>query len=149
MDRILLVTAEPWARNVLGLLSRCADELEVHHAIDVPQGIYYMSKSIAEGQPYRLLILAAPFPRFKVEAAIASIRAIEAGINRPPYPCLLCSSEEAPEGLLATYPQTLHLKLPEGPEAASMVSASVLQILQQLNLFEEREPSEAEREVSL
>lgn len=139
MERILLVTAEPWARNLLGLISRCADDLEVTHAIDGAQGLYYMCKSIAEGAPYRLLILTAPLSRLSPEATIASIRAIERGLNRPPYPCLLCTNTDTPEGLLATYPQTLHLKIPESQEAASLVAAASLQVLKQLQSFQEED----------
>ena len=140
--RILLVTAEPWARNVLALLSKCPQDLEVIHALDGAQVLYYMSKSIAEGVPYRLLIVTAPLGRMRPEATIASIRAIEQGLNRPPYPCLLCTSEEAPEGLLATYPQTLHLQIPDSPEAASLVSAAAFQMLRQLDAFQEHDEGE-------
>lgn len=139
MERILLVTAEPWARNVLALLSQCPGDLEVTHAINGSQGLYYMCKSIAEGSPYQLLVLTQPLSRIRAEQVIPAIRAIERGLNRPPYPCLLCTPDDAPEGLLATYPQTLHLRIPEGPEAASMVSAAALQIISQLRRFQQEE----------
>lgn len=136
MERILLVTAEPWARNVLALLRQCPGAIEVTHAIDGSQGLYYMCKSIAEGCPYQLLVLTTPLSRIRAEQVVASLRAIERGLNRPPYPCLLCTPDEPPEGLLATYPQTLHLQIPESPEAASMVSAAALQIIEQLRRFQ-------------
>ena len=98
-----------------------------------------MSQSIYAGQPYHLLILTSPLSKLNPQAAIASIRAIEKGLNRPPYPCLLCTPTEAPYGFLATYPQTLHLQVPEGPQAASMVTAAALQILNQLRRFEDQE----------
>ena len=137
MERILLVTAEPWARNMLSLLRQCPGELEVNHAIDGAQGLYYMSQSIYAGNPYHLLILTSPLPKLSPESTIAAIRAIEKGLNRPPYPCLLCSSYEAPQGLLATYPQTLHLQVPDAPQAASMVTAASLQVLSRLKRFQE------------
>ena len=137
MERILLVTAEPWARNALSLLRQCPGDFEVIHAIDGAQGLYYMSQSIYAGTPYQLLILTAPLPKISVESTLASIRAIEKGLNRPPYPCLICTSDPTPEGLLASHPQTLHLQTPEGPQAASMVTAATLQIMSRLRRFQE------------
>ena len=137
VDRILLVTAEPWARNALSLLRQCPGKLEMTHAIDGAQGLYYMSQSIYAGNPYQLLILTAPLTKMRAEATIAAFRAIDKGLNRPPYPCLLCTPHEAPQGLLASYPQTLHLQVPDGPQASSMVTAAALQILYQLRRFEE------------
>jgi hypothetical protein len=137
VERILLVTAEPWARNALALLRQCLDDVEVTHAIDGAQGLYYMCRSIAEGSPYGLLVLTTPLARIGAEQVVASLRAIERGLNRPPYPCLLCTPAAAPEGLLATYPQTLHLQIPESAEAAPMVAAAALQVLGQLRRFQE------------
>lgn len=136
--RVLLVSAEPWARNVLSLISQCSNRhIEVTHAIDGAQGLYYMSQSIYEGTPYQLLILTEPLSQLSVESCVMSLRAIERGLNRPPYPCLLCTTEASPPELIARYPQTLHLRVPNSPQAASMVSASILQILFTLQAYQQ------------
>lgn len=136
-QRVLLVTAEPWARNVLSLISKCTQRsLEVTHAIDGAQGLYYMSQSIHSGSPYQLLVLTTPLTQLSAERCIEYLRAIEQGLNRPPYPCLLCSPDETPPALLARYPQTLHLRVPNSPQAASMVSAGILQIIYTLQAYQ-------------
>ena len=137
MERILLITTEPWARNALSLIRRCTGEIEITHALDGVQALTYLSKSIAQGIPYQLVIFTTPVSKIRAEAVIASIRAIEKGLNRHPYPCLLCSPDEAPQGFLALYPQTLHLHVPDGPQAASLVTAAALQILYKIRNFEE------------
>ena len=136
--RVLLVSAEPWARNVLSLISQCSNRhIEVTHAIDGAQGLYYMSQSIYEGTPYQLLILTDPLSQLSMEGSVKALRAIERGLNRPPYPCLLCTVDAQPPELIARYPQTLHLRVPNSPQAASMVSASILQILFTLTAYQQ------------
>ena len=135
--RVLLVTAEPWARNVLSLISKCSQRtLEVTHAIDGAQGLYYMSQSIYSGSPYQLLVLTSPLAKLDTERCIEYLRAIEKGLNRPPYPSLICTPDETPPALIARYPQTLHLRVPNSPQAASMVTAGILQILYTLDTYQ-------------
>jgi hypothetical protein len=137
VERILLITTEPWARNALSLLRRCAGGIEITHALDGVQALTYLSESIAQGIPYQLVIFTTPISKMSAEAVIASIRAIEKGLNRPPYPCLLCSPKETPDDFLALYSQTLHLHVPDGTHAASLVTAAALQILYKIRSFEE------------
>ena len=148
--RVLLVSAEPWARNVLSLISQCSERhIEVTHAIDGAQGLYYMSQSIYQGTPYQLLILTDPLSQLSTETCIKALRAIERGLNRPPYPCLLCTNDVTPPELLARYPQTLHLRVPNTPQAASMVAAGILQILYTLQTYQQSDEDSDLRSKSL
>ena len=136
--RVLLVSAEPWARNVLSMVSSCSQRrLEVTHAINGAQGLYYMSQSIHLGQPYQLLVLTTPLNQLGPEGCIEALRAIERGLNRPPYPCLLCTPQSTPPALIARHPQTLHLQVPNSPQAASMVAAGVLQVIHTLQMYQQ------------
>ena len=136
-QRILLVSAEPWARNVLSLVSRCSQRrLEISHAINGAQGLYYMSQSIHLGSPYQLLVLTTPLAQLSAAMCVESLRAIERGLNRPPYPCLICSPEETPSTLIARHPQTLHLRVPDSPQAASIVAAGILQMIHTLQAYQ-------------
>ena len=136
--RILIVSAEPWARNVLSLISKCSQHtLEVTHAINGSQGLYYMSQSIHVGSPYHLLVLTTPLNQLSPSACIEALRAIEHGLNRPPYPCLLCTPQHAPPELIARHPQTLHLQVPNGPQAASIVAAGILQVVHTLQSYQQ------------
>ena len=138
VHRILLVSAEPWARNVLSLISNCSQRrLEITHAINGAQGLYYMSQSIHLGSPYQLLVLTAPLNQLSSKACIEALRAIERGLNRPPYPCLLCTPQSVPPALIARHPQTLHLQVPNSPQAASIVAAGVLQVIQTLQSYQQ------------
>ena len=135
--QVLLVSAEPWARNVLSLISRCSEKnIEVTHAIDGAQGLYYMSQSIYSGSPYQLLVLTTPLSQLDPISCIESLREIERGLNRPPYPCLLCTPDKTPPSILARYPQTLHLRVPNSVQAASMVAAGILQVIYTLQAYQ-------------
>ena len=135
--QVLLVSAEPWARNVLSLISQCSEKtIEVTHAIDGAQGLYYMSQSIYSGSPYQLLVLTSPLSQLDPISCIESLRAIERGLNRPPYPCLLCTPEVNYPTILTRYPQTLHLRVPNNVQAASMVAAGILQVIYTLQAYQ-------------
>ncbi|MAD61031.1 MAG: hypothetical protein CMH49_05895 [Myxococcales bacterium] len=136
-QRVLLVSAEPWARNVLSLISQCSEKnIEVTHAIDGAQGLYYMSQSIYSGSPFQLLVLTSPLAQIDVQGCIEALRAIERGLNRPPYPCLVCTADKTPPDFMARYPQTLHLRAPNSTQAASMVSAGILQVIYTLQTYQ-------------
>ena len=136
-QRVLLVSAEPWARNVLSLISQCSEKnIEVTHAIDGAQGLYYMSQSIYSGSPFQLLVLTSPLAQIDVQGCIEALRAIERGLNRPPYPCLVCTADKTPPDFMSRYPQTLHLRAPNSTQAASMVSAGVLQVIYTLQAYQ-------------
>lgn len=140
--QVLFVSAEPWARNVLSLISQCSEKsIEVTHAIDGAQGLYYMSQSIYSGSPYQLLVLTSPLSQLNPVSCIESLRAIERGLNRPPYPCLLCTPDATPPSLLARYPQTLHLRVPNSAQAASMVAAGILQVVYTLQAYQKSDDS--------
>ena len=135
-QRVLLVSAEPWARNVLSLISQCSQKnIEVTHAIDGAQGLYYMSQSIYSGSPFQLLVLTSPLAQIDVQGCIEALRAIERGLNRPPYPCLICTADKTPPDFMARFPQTLHLRAPNSAQAASMVSAGILQVIYTLQAY--------------
>ena len=136
-QRVLLVSAEPWARNVLSLISQCSEKnIEVTHAIDGAQGLYYMSQSIYSGSPFQLLVLTSPLAQIDVQGCIEALRAIERGLNRPPYPCLVCTADKTAPDFMARYPQTLHLRAPNSTQAASMVSAGILQVIYTLQTYQ-------------
>jgi len=67
VERILLVTAEPWARNALSLLRKCVREVEITHALDGAQGLYYLTRSMIDDRPYHLSILTTPIPKINAD----------------------------------------------------------------------------------
>lgn len=141
-QRVLLVSAEPWARNVLSLISQCsAKKIEVIHAIDGAQGLYYMSQSIYSGSPFKLLVLTTPLSQIDTEPCLEALRAIEKGLNRPPYPCLICTQDKQPPALISRYPQTLHLQVPNSAQAASLTAAGILQVLYTLQAYQTSDQS--------
>ena len=77
-----------------------------------------------------------PLAELSATACVESLRSIERGLNRPPYPCLICSPDDQYGAIIARYPQTLHLKVPNSPQAASVVAAGILQMIHTLQAYQ-------------
>ena len=129
-----MISDQLWAPSVQTILDRANAQIHLDLLTTIPSALERLSAERGSNL-YQLILVALSGGGTQTELVLELIRGFERGLMRPPIPLIYGSQHSASPGLLARYPQTLHILIPEGQKSVSLLSAAVIQTLSKLDRF--------------